>query len=178
LKTIEHSLVRCLATDALHLILLGHMEPHVVRGVKNLLTDRVEELSKLSLSWRGCEARLAPDVVEDVLQHVGRLRRRNPGLAFASDVSTGGHLLDLATFDRLLSAGVTRFHVSFDRDVELSVQGDGDGRGPEPVDQDAHQAGSFVVRSDGRVLVCTALRDHARNQNGRLLESGRLEFDA
>jgi len=176
LKPIEDSLVRCLGTDALHLILLGRTEPRVVRGVKNLLTDRVEELSRLTLSWRGGESRVAPDVVEDVLRHVGRLRRRNPGLAFSSDVSTGGHLLDLATFERLLGAGVTRFHVSLDCEVEVTVKGDRGG-GSNRAESEGRPADSFVVRSDGRVSTCALARDRALGRSGRLLESGRLELD-
>ena len=132
MKTIEQTLVRCLAADVLHLILLpteacnfrctycyedfglGRMQPRVVRGVKHLLSDRADELSDLTLSWFGGEPLLAMDVVEDVLAHVERLRRRHPGLAFSSDMTTNGHLLDLPTFDRLLKLGVSRFQVSFD----------------------------------------------------------------
>ena len=137
MKTLEQTLVRCLAADVLHLILLpteacnfrctycyedfrlGHMGARVVRGVKNLLSDRCEELSDLTLSWFGGEPLLALDVIEDVLGHVGRLRDRHPRIAFSSDVTTNGHLLDFQTFDRLLGLGVTRFQVSFDGPREL-----------------------------------------------------------
>lgn len=90
------------------------MQPHVVRGVQNLMTDRAGELRALALSWSGGEPLLASDVVFGLLAHAAHLRRRNPRLAFTSDLSTGGDLLDRALFQRLVDMGVAEFRVTFD----------------------------------------------------------------
>ena len=130
----EKTLVSCLAADVLHLILVPsegcrpgtarryeaprahEMQSHVVRGVRNLLTDRTAELRALSLSWAGGEPLLAPDVVFGLLSHACHLRRRNPRLVFSSDMSTGGDLLDRHLFERLVDLGVSEFRVTFDGD--------------------------------------------------------------
>jgi uncharacterized protein len=131
-KVLEKTLVSCLAHDVLHLIVLpteacnyrcfycyedfklGRMEPRVVRGIKNLLTDRADELSHLTLSWFGGEPLLARDVVEDVMQHVQILRAKHPSMRVQSDVTTNGHYLDRSTFARLVALGTDRYQVSFD----------------------------------------------------------------
>lgn len=128
----EKTLIGCLAADVLHLILVPsegarpgsarryeyrrarRMQERVVRGVKNLLTDRSGELRSLALSWSGGEPLEARDLVFEILEHAARLRRRHPGLAFQSDFSTGGDLLDRRTFEQLVDLGVGEFRVTFD----------------------------------------------------------------
>jgi uncharacterized protein len=129
---LHESVVSCLAHDVLHLIVmpteacnyrcfycyedfrLGRMEPRVVRGIKNLLADRAEELSHLTLSWFGGEPLLARDLIEDVMRHVGRLRVEHPRMRVESDVTTNGHHLGRRVFERLLALGVDKYQVSFD----------------------------------------------------------------
>ncbi len=126
----------CLAHDLLHLIVLpteacnyrcsycyesfrlGRMKQHVVRGIKNLLTDRADELRHLTLSWFGGEPLLARDVMEDVMQHVQILRAKHPNLHVESDVTTNGHGLEREGFERLVALGVDRYQVSFDGPAE------------------------------------------------------------
>lgn len=138
----ERTLIGCLAADVLHLILVPsegtrpgsarryehrgarRMEERVVRGVRNLLTDRSGELRSLALSWSGGEPLEARDLVFEVLDHAARLRRRHPGLAFQSDLSTGGDLLDRHTFEQLVDLGVGEFRVTFDgEDLRETRQG-------------------------------------------------------
>jgi len=136
----EKTLVSCLAADVLHLILVPsagsrpgtarryeaprarRMQPRVVRGVKNLLTDRAGDLRALALSWSGGEPLEAGDLIVGLLSHVAHLRRKHPRLSFHSDLSTGGDLLDRATFERLVGLGVGEFRVTFDAE-DLSAVG-------------------------------------------------------
>ena len=90
------------------------MQPRVLRGVKNLLADRAEELRALAVSFSGGEPLEARELVFDLLEHARALRRRHPELAFTSDLSTGGDLLDRRTFERLVDLGVSEFRVTFD----------------------------------------------------------------
>jgi hypothetical protein len=130
--TPDETLIGCLAADVLHLILVPsegarpgsvrryqaprarRMEERVVRGVKNLLTDRSAELRALALSWSGGEPLEPRDLVLEILEHAERLRRRHPGLAFQSDLSTGGDLLEQRAFEQLVDLGVGEFRVTFD----------------------------------------------------------------
>ena len=132
MRPLEKTLVGCLACDALRLVLVpseacnpdclshleawrdGRMQPRVVRGLKNLLTDRCEELGALSLSWMGGEPLLAREVVIDVLRHVRDLRRSHPHIDFESDMSTSGHLLDRKTVRELVALDLREFDVQLD----------------------------------------------------------------
>ena len=139
---LEQTLVRCLGHEALHLILIpseacdvrcaacpddsaaGRMRPEVVRGIKNLLTDRAEDLGSLTLSWSGGEPLVAQDVIEDLLEHVMALRIAFPDLAFQSDVTTNAHLLTPVVFGRLRGLGVDRFQVPIEGPAPLPSPGD------------------------------------------------------
>jgi uncharacterized protein len=90
------------------------MEERVVRGVRNLLTDRSGDLRALALSWSGGEPLEARDVIFEILEHAARQRRRFPALKFQSDLSTGGDLLDRRTFEQLVDLGVGEFRVTID----------------------------------------------------------------
>ncbi|HET7904263.1 MAG TPA: radical SAM protein, partial [Candidatus Eisenbacteria bacterium] len=93
---------------------LRRMEPGVVRGVKQLLSRRAPGLEWLQIGWFGGEPLLARDVMEDVLDHVGELRRRNPAMFFASDATTNAWNLTPAVLERLTERGLTRYQVAFD----------------------------------------------------------------
>jgi uncharacterized protein len=134
---IDSILRTSLANDALNLILmpteacnfrcvycyedfkLGRMAPHVVRGVKNLLSARAPELQRLDLSWFGGEPLLALDVMGDILVHVGDLVRRHPGLYHESNITTNAWKLSRDVFERLLGLGVVSYQISFDGPREL-----------------------------------------------------------
>ncbi|HKQ18883.1 MAG TPA: radical SAM protein [Candidatus Eisenbacteria bacterium] len=122
----------CIDNRELHLILLPteacnfrcvycyesfrfkRMEPWVVEGVKRLLSRRAADLNALSISWFGGEPLLALDVMEDVLRHVGGLRREFPSLRFTSDATTNASLLTRPVMERLVALGVRRYQVTFD----------------------------------------------------------------
>jgi len=125
-------LAGCLTSSRLHLILLPteacnfrcvycyetfqqkRMEPWVVTGVKRLLDRRAAGLDHLTLSWFGGEPLLAPDIIDDVMEHAGRLRDAHPELVVSSDITTNAFLLSPDRAARLLDLGVTQFQISFD----------------------------------------------------------------
>ena len=122
---------RSLANDVMHLILMpteacnfrctycyesfehGRMAPEVVAGVKQLLTRRAPELSRLELSWFGGEPLLAHDVIENVMGHVVSLSHEFD-FDVAADMTTNGWFLQRSLFERLLNLGVRRYQVSMD----------------------------------------------------------------
>lgn len=93
---------------------LKRMEPSIVSGLKKLLDARAPTLGWLTLSWFGGEPLLAPDIMEDVLTDVARLRREHPSLGFSSDATTNASLLTLPLLERLVGLGVTDYQVTFD----------------------------------------------------------------
>ena len=93
---------------------LKRMEPWVVQGVKRLIGRRAAGLRALSISWFGGEPLLALDVMEDVLRHVGNLRREFPSLEFTSDATTNASLLTRPVLERLAALQVRRYQVTFD----------------------------------------------------------------
>ena len=200
-EPLEQTLVRCLGHQSLHLILIpseacdvrcescpgdleaSRMRPAVVRGVKNLLTDRVEDLDSLTLSWSGGEPLLALDVMEEVLQHACALKLGFPGFDFQSDVTTNAHLLTPATFLRLRGLGVDRFQVPVEGPlVPQALMGSATKLRPaRPASPDSADtwsrllglravAGEFVV--EVRALVA------AQSEVAALVEGFRLLFSA
>ena len=90
------------------------MKPAVVRGVKNLMSRRAQELDRLGVSWFGGEPLLARDVIEEVMLHAHSLKEKQPGLLVAGDMTTNAYLLDRDCFERLLDLGVTHLQIAFD----------------------------------------------------------------
>jgi uncharacterized protein len=93
---------------------LKRMEPWVVSGVKNLLTRRAPGLRRLTFSWFGGEPLLAPDVIEEIMEHAEGLATANRDLRVRGEMTTNAYLLGPATFRRMLRVGVTDYQISFD----------------------------------------------------------------
>src|SRR5262245_26459110 len=96
MNKLETEIVRSVIDTELHLILLpteacnfrcvycyesfayGRMEPWVVQGVKNLLSNRVANLDQLKISWFGGEPLLALDIIESIHEHTRSLLAAHP----------------------------------------------------------------------------------------------------
>lgn len=93
---------------------LKRMEPSIVSGLKKLVARRAPTLDWLTISWFGGEPLLAPDIMEDVLADVARLRQNHPSLGLMSDVTTNASLLTVPLLERLVRLGVADYQVTFD----------------------------------------------------------------
>jgi uncharacterized protein len=82
--------------------------------LKRLIDRRAAGLDRLTLSWFGGEPLLAPDVIEDVMEHVAALSEAHAGLTVSSDITTNAYLLHRERAIRLLDLGVTEYQISFD----------------------------------------------------------------
>lgn len=93
---------------------LGHMEAGVVTAIKQLITNRITELHKLSVDWFGGEPLLAMDVIEEISGLAQQLADLHPELEYKSSITTNGVLLTSEYAQRLSAVGVRHLHVSLD----------------------------------------------------------------
>lgn len=93
---------------------LGRMEDAVVRGVKNLLSSRAEDLDLLNLGWFGGEPLLALDIIKDVQAHILSLFKAHPNLRLSAMMNTNAYLLTREVFTDLLALGITSYQIAFD----------------------------------------------------------------
>ncbi len=89
------------------------MHPDVVEGVIALVQRRAPTLRKLSLGWFGGEPLLAFPIVEKVATRVREICAAND-VAFASEMTTNGYLLDAQRAARCIAAGVSRYQITLD----------------------------------------------------------------
>jgi uncharacterized protein len=129
----QQELIAGFRSDSLHLILLptercnfrctycyedfaiGRMRPETVLAVKRLIDRRLDDLQSLSVSWFGGEPMLGRGIVEDISEHIVRVRAEQPNpFHYAADMTTNGYLLDLANVERMASLGIHHFQISLD----------------------------------------------------------------
>jgi uncharacterized protein len=122
----------CLADNRLYLIVLpteacnlrcvycyerfemGRMTDPVLRGLKNLLTRRADDLIDLKISWFGGEPLLVRDIMEDVHQHVDTLLDGKPGVRFQGAMTTNAYMLSENVFRELLDMNIREYQITLD----------------------------------------------------------------
>jgi len=97
------------------------MNPDVVEGVIALVRRRAPTLRILSLGWFGGEPLLAFNIVEDVATRLREICAAN-GVAFSSEMTTNGYLLDAERARRCIAAGITRYQITLDGPPESHNQ--------------------------------------------------------
>ena len=99
---------------------IGRMSMDTQNAVCKLISRRTD-LNALRISWFGGE----PLVAFNVVKHIGAFAHRfskQHGIAFHSDMTTNGYLLDEEKAPFLLNHGITRFQISLDGDHETHDQ--------------------------------------------------------
>jgi uncharacterized protein len=136
----EHEIAAAFSNDLLHLIILptencnfrcvycyedfsiGTMKPPVIAGIKRLLAQRIPTLRQLRIAWFGGEPLIALKVIEEISGFAQTLTKQVPGVAYSSEMTTNGYLLNLATAERLQGLGIRHYQVSLDGPEELHDQ--------------------------------------------------------
>src|SRR5688572_18926217 len=108
----EHCNFRC--TYCYESFQIGKMKRPVVEGVKNLLTERIEGLDFLTMSWFGGEPLLAIDVMEAISTHILELTRSASTVRYRGDITTNGYFLSKDVFAKLLLWNIRTYQISFD----------------------------------------------------------------
>jgi uncharacterized protein len=96
---------------------LGRMRPHVVSGVRKLISARAAELGSLEIAWFGGEPMLAKRVVFEISRHA-QAEASRCGFELRSHMTTNGYFLDEPNLLELTAAGVRGFQVSLDGAAE------------------------------------------------------------
>ncbi|MXV44868.1 radical SAM protein [Saccharibacter sp. 17.LH.SD] len=91
----------------------GRMERKIIEGIKNLITLRAPELTKLNIDWFGGEPLLAKDIVIEILSHAKDLREEY-GFSLLSSITTNGYTLDPTTILNIGKICPTEYQISFD----------------------------------------------------------------
>lgn len=139
---------------------LGRMGRNVQTGIRRLIQNRTD-LRSLQISWFGGEPLVAFDIVRDLSQffHEECSKRH---IAYSSDMTTNGYLIDGEKFEILIRYGVKTLQISLD----------GAKQGHNQTRIRANGAGSFdriianlalMHRTDHDFLVIVRLHYHQKN---------------
>ena len=93
------------------------MEPWVRDSLKLLVDRRARRLSRLNVSWFGGEPLLGLEAIRDLAPSLLRTSKQHD-VAYRSDMTTNGFLLNQDTFASLLEWKVTGFQITLDGDAE------------------------------------------------------------
>ena len=99
--------------------LLGRMSKEVIQGIKHLLSERMPELTSLSVEWFGGEPLAAKEIIYELGEYIQQLLYQNPGIQYGGSITTNGFNLRLATFRKLLALGINSFQISLDGPKEF-----------------------------------------------------------
>ncbi len=99
--------------------ILGVMKPELVTAIKKLIANRVSDLDVLEISWFGGEPLLAKSVIYEISSHIVSLACEQSKLKYRANITTNGFILDLDTFNKLVSLGLQTFQISLDGDSPL-----------------------------------------------------------
>ncbi|WP_337860223.1 radical SAM protein [Ferroplasma sp.] len=94
---------------------IGKMKENVVKGIKNLILERGEDLEQLIISWFGGEPLLAFSTIREIMQFAKYCASKY-GFEVVSSMTTNGSLLTEQRQKELDILGVTTFQISFDGD--------------------------------------------------------------
>ena len=101
---------------------LGRMKPDTVEGIRALLSNRIEELDQLYISWFGGEPLAAADIMLDLSSHAARLAARHPKMSYRAGITTNGYFLSQQLLDQMASVRILDFQITLDGPREVHDQ--------------------------------------------------------
>ena len=93
------------------------MSSDTISSIKKFLVKKIPLLKLFELEWFGGEPLLAKDIVIDITNFAQNLCNQY-GVKFVSVMTTNGYLLDIDTFEQLVSLGIRSFQITFDGEKE------------------------------------------------------------
>lgn len=96
---------------------IGRMTRPVIQAIKNLITNRVPHLDRLSFSWFGGEPLLAKDICLEISEYAANLCRTHD-VNLTGGFTTNGYLLNKELVETFAELGQNNYQVSLDGDEE------------------------------------------------------------
>ncbi|GGI58450.1 radical SAM protein [Winogradskyella haliclonae] len=94
---------------------LGKMKPWVINAIKELISNRINDLTRLEISWFGGEPLIAKNIVLDISRFiVENAKKYNPDLDYRSNMTTNAYYLNRELFESLVVNGIVDFQISLD----------------------------------------------------------------
>jgi uncharacterized protein len=98
------------------------MNPNTIEGLRALISNRIDKLDQLYLSWFGGEPLAAADIVLDLSSHAARLAAKHPKLSYRAGITTNGYLLNQTLIDQMAAARIVDFQITLDGPKEIHNQ--------------------------------------------------------
>ncbi len=90
------------------------MKPGMQEALKKYITTTMNRVKAFSIEWFGGEPLLGKDVIRNISTHAVALANEN-GVAFNSNITTNGYLLDPDTFDEAVTKwNIKRYQITVD----------------------------------------------------------------
>ena len=96
---------------------LGNIQEEVVLGIKNLILNRISEISHLAISYFGGEPLLNKSGVLDMTIWAKQLCDKN-SIKYHGNITTNGYALDEKTFQSIFENGITEYQITIDGDKD------------------------------------------------------------
>lgn len=97
------------------------MTPETEEAVLKFLEERLKEIKQLKISWFGGEPLLAKNIIDRLARKIIDLCQKR-GVAYHSDMTSNGYLLNQKNIDWLKEIGVEKIQITIDGDRETHDQ--------------------------------------------------------
>ena len=101
---------------------LGRMSPDTVEGIRALISNRIDRLDQLYISWFGGEPLAAADIMLDLSSHAARLAGKHPKMSYRAGITTNGYLLNQKLLDQMAAVRILDFQITLDGPKEIHNQ--------------------------------------------------------
>jgi uncharacterized protein len=98
---------------------LGRMSSDTIAGLRALISNRIDKLDQLYISWFGGEPLAAADIMLDLSSHASRLAAQRPKINYRAGITTNGYLLNQHLLDQMASVRILDFQITLDGPKEI-----------------------------------------------------------
>jgi len=101
---------------------LGRMNSNTIESLRSLLSNRIDKLDQLYISWFGGEPLAAADIVLDLSSHAAGLAAKRPKMSYRAGITTNGYLLNQELLDQMAANRILDFQITLDGPKEIHDQ--------------------------------------------------------
>jgi uncharacterized protein len=101
---------------------LGRMSSDTVEGIRALISNRIDKLDQLYISWFGGEPLAAADTMLDLSSHAAELASKRPKMIYRAGITTNGYFLNQQLIDQMANVRILDFQITLDGPREIHNQ--------------------------------------------------------